>query len=286
MLSDRSTVGLKVGRLGLALAAVRDLREFRGPVSAEELEQFETDVLAWGQLPGRFCCGCYAYGQQHAVGECAGCRRQVPVDDKHSYCRLCRAQATWAIKASGKASVIEPYLRHVTCQQLFFANLQRPRNGGPSVGEAGRRVLRRLPLPDPSHMITEWMQLTLFTATRDFRRFDRERHADLADPWLVRAWKAARAQGEARGWSRWIASDVNRALVIVLSGYREGEPIRYSDGPASAFARRRRSWCRVAKYALRKAMDRTELDARRHVAKEASVAFVAAAATLLSPNNR
>lgn len=30
----------------MALAAVRDLRGFRGPVSAEELEQFETDVLA------------------------------------------------------------------------------------------------------------------------------------------------------------------------------------------------------------------------------------------------
>ncbi|GAO08306.1 hypothetical protein TPA0598_03_07670 [Streptomyces lydicamycinicus] len=41
-----------------------------------------------------------------------------------------------------------------------------------------------------------------------------------------------------------------------------------------------------ATYALRKATDRTELDARRHAAKEASVAFIAAAATLLSPNNR
>ncbi|GAB7028766.1 hypothetical protein AB0G35_28160 [Streptomyces sp. NPDC021749] len=41
-----------------------------------------------------------------------------------------------------------------------------------------------------------------------------------------------------------------------------------------------------ATYALRKAIDRTELDARRHAAKEASVAFIAAAATLLSPNNR
>ncbi|MEW2581512.1 hypothetical protein [Streptomyces syringium] len=30
----------------MALAAVRDLHEFRDPVSAEELEQFETDVLA------------------------------------------------------------------------------------------------------------------------------------------------------------------------------------------------------------------------------------------------
>lgn len=30
----------------MALAAVRDLRDFRDPASAEELEQFETDVLA------------------------------------------------------------------------------------------------------------------------------------------------------------------------------------------------------------------------------------------------
>ncbi|MFJ9944864.1 hypothetical protein [Streptomyces erythrochromogenes] len=41
-----------------------------------------------------------------------------------------------------------------------------------------------------------------------------------------------------------------------------------------------------ATYALRKAADRTELDARRHAAKEASVAFIAAAASLLSPADR
>ncbi|MFD3511489.1 protein kilB [Nocardia sp. NPDC058666] len=41
-----------------------------------------------------------------------------------------------------------------------------------------------------------------------------------------------------------------------------------------------------ATYALRKAADRAELDARRHAAKEASAAFVAAAATLLSPDHR
>ncbi|MFG2395182.1 hypothetical protein ACGFYF_40945 [Streptomyces lavendulae] len=39
-------IGVKVRMLGLALAAVRDLREFRDPVSAEEVEQFESDVLA------------------------------------------------------------------------------------------------------------------------------------------------------------------------------------------------------------------------------------------------
>ncbi|WP_406356116.1 hypothetical protein OHB56_27010 [Streptomyces sp. NBC_01635] len=45
-MADWSSVGVKVGRLGLAPAVVRDLREFRDPVSAEEPEQFETDVLA------------------------------------------------------------------------------------------------------------------------------------------------------------------------------------------------------------------------------------------------
>ncbi|WP_232265696.1 hypothetical protein [Streptomyces pactum] len=38
-----------------------------------------------------------------------------------------------------------------------------------------------------------------------------------------------------------------------------------------------------ATYALRRAVDRTELDARRHAAKEATVAFVAEAAALLGP---
>lgn len=152
-----------------------------------------------------------------------------PVDDKHGYCRLCRAQATWAIKASGKASVIEPYLRPVTCQQLFFANLQRLKNSGPRVGKAGRRVLKPLPLPEPPRVIARSTELTLFTVTRGFRRFNRELHADLANPCLVRARQAARALGEARGWCRWITSDVNRALVIVLSGFGEGESIRYSE---------------------------------------------------------
>ena len=43
---DQFTIGLKVRGLGLALAAVRDLRDVRPPATAEELEQFETDLLA------------------------------------------------------------------------------------------------------------------------------------------------------------------------------------------------------------------------------------------------
>lgn len=43
---DEFTIGLKVRGLGSALAAVRDLRDVRPPATAEELEQFETDLLA------------------------------------------------------------------------------------------------------------------------------------------------------------------------------------------------------------------------------------------------
>ncbi|GAA2607695.1 MULTISPECIES: hypothetical protein [Streptomyces] len=78
--------------------------------------------------------------------------------------------------------MVEPYLRWVTCQQYFFANLQRPKNGGPRGGKAGRRVLKPPPVPEPHHVIATSTQLTLFTAPRDFRRFDRELHADLANP--------------------------------------------------------------------------------------------------------
>ncbi|MGW2032938.1 hypothetical protein [Streptomyces sp. NPDC001811] len=45
-MSDRFTIGVKVRGLGFALTVVRDLRDVRPPATAEELEQFETDVLA------------------------------------------------------------------------------------------------------------------------------------------------------------------------------------------------------------------------------------------------
>lgn len=188
--------------------------------------------FAWGQLPGRFCRGCYTYGQGHAVAACAGCRREVAVHEEHGYCRLCRAQATWAIKAAGvtgRDSLLLPFLLKVKHQQLFFANMQRPRNGGPPVGRAGRRQLRVKPpaaVPPPT---TNWHQPELVTAARDFGQFDRRQHADLDNPRLVRARREARALGETRGWTRWIVSDVDRALVIVLSGHVEGEVLRHSE---------------------------------------------------------
>lgn len=190
-----------------------------------------TGCLAWGSLPLRLFCGaCQSFGANHEPGECAACRRVVPL--KKGYCRLCWAQASLEAKASPQArgTVLEPFLRKIRFQQLFLADLQRPRMRGPKVGRQGRRA--RKPRPQPSQPIppTGWMQLKLpIEIRRDFTRDDRRRHADLANPWLVRARATAQAIGEVHGWSRWVAREVDRGLVILLSRHVDGDKIRYSE---------------------------------------------------------
>lgn len=189
-----------------------------------------TGCLAWGALPLRLFCGaCQSFGVNHEAGECAACHRVVPL--KKGYCRLCWAQASLEAKASPQArgTVLEPFLRKIRYQQLFLADLQRPRMRGPKAGRNGRRARRTRPQPPQLAPPTRWAQLKLpIEIRRDFTRFDRRRHADLASPWLIRARAAAQTIGEARGWTRWVASDVDRALVILLSGHVDGDKIHYS----------------------------------------------------------
>ncbi|MFE1472140.1 hypothetical protein [Nocardiopsis dassonvillei] len=76
----------------------------------------------------------------------------------------------------------------------------------------------------------EWQQLRLdVTVRRDYSAFDRQQHADLTNPTLAHARQVARAFGETRGWSRWVAKDVDRALVILLSLHQPGDRIRFSE---------------------------------------------------------
>lgn len=157
--------------------------------------------FAWGVLPGRYCRACYSFGQTHETGNCAACRRVVPL--KKGYCRLCWMQAS--LEAKGQVTVLEPFLRKVGCHQLGFAGMQRwgARTPGKRIGRQGRRGLRPHPGPLPADPVTGWEQLRLpFGASRDYSRFARRQHADLANPALIRARQAARAAGEARGWTR------------------------------------------------------------------------------------
>lgn len=191
--------------------------------------------LAWGSLPGRWLCGaCQTFTRTYEKGECAACRRVVPL--RKGYCRLCWAQASLEAKASPQAqgTVLEPFLRKIRYQQLFLADCQRPRLNGPRVGRGGqpgrRRGRRPRPGPPSPAPPIRWTQLRLpIEIRRDFTRFDRRRHADLTNPWLIRARAAAQTIGEVRGWSHWVASDVDRALVILLSTHTDGDKIRYSE---------------------------------------------------------
>jgi hypothetical protein len=168
---------------------------------------------------------CLTFAAAHEPGECAACHRVVPL--KKGYCRLCWMQAS--MEARGQVTILEPFLREVRHQQLSFADMQRwgARVPGRPVGKRGRRAAR--PRPEPPRPVTGWIQLKFFDAGRDYTRFDRRRHADFTSPWLARGRAAAQAIGEARGWTRWVASDVDRALVILLSGHADGADICYSE---------------------------------------------------------
>jgi len=182
--------------------------------------------FAWGLLPGRYCAACSSFAQNHPTGVCAGCDRTVPL--KKGYCRLCWCQAS--LQAKGEVTVLGPYPARVHDHQLFFAWMHKPRQPGSRLGKRGRRAARlRTPPPPPRPPITGWTQLRLFDMPRDFTRFDRRQHADLDNPWPAWAQHTARKLGEAHGWTRWVAGDVDRALVILLSHHIQGETIRYSE---------------------------------------------------------
>ncbi len=170
---------------------------------------------------------CLSFAAAHEPGECAACHRVVPL--KKGYCRLCWMQAS--LEAKGQVTVLEPFLREVRHQQLSFAGMQRwgARVRGRPVGKGGRRAARPRPEPLAPRLATGWVQLKLLDARRDYTRFDRRRHADLASPWLARGRAAAQAIGEARGWTRWVDGGVDRALVILLSVHADGDEICYSE---------------------------------------------------------
>jgi hypothetical protein len=144
---------------------------------------------------------------------------------KKGYCRLCWAQAS--LEATGQVTVLAPYLEALSHCQLFFADMRRAmmRRGNPPCRSYPRPVTPPLP-PRP---IPPGVQLSILEAPRDLRRFDRSQHADLANPWLAVGRQAASDIAEVHGWSASIRAEVDRALVIVLSGRTDGNRIRYSE---------------------------------------------------------
>jgi len=161
--------------------------------------------------------------------------RGLPPSDRgqNGYCRLCRLQALDDAKAAGKTAISEPFLHNLRCPQLFFARMHRDhyrRPGRALLGKQGRRGLRPQPMAQPLAASPDGDQLRLpLEVRRDYSRFTRARHADLTNPTLIRAQRVAASFGESRGWSHWLVNDVDRALVILLSGHIDGDKIRFSE---------------------------------------------------------
>jgi integrase len=149
----------------------------------------------------------------------------VPI--KKGYCRMCWMQAS--LEAKGQVSVLQPFLERIRHHQLRFAAMQRPRQPGVRVGKQGRRVLKLQPNPPETRRAVAWTQLRMADVRRDYSGFERRRDADYANPALISARRAATLIAEAHGWTLGVQADVDRALVILLSGHADGDTIRFSE---------------------------------------------------------
>jgi hypothetical protein len=149
----------------------------------------------------------------------------VPI--KKGYCRMCWMQAS--LEAKGQVSVLQPFLERICHHQLRFAAMQRPRQPGVRVGKQGRRVLKLQPRPPETRRAVAWTQLRMADVRRDYSGFERRRHADYANPALISARRAAALIAETHGWTVGVQADVDRALVILLSGHADGDTIRFSE---------------------------------------------------------
>ncbi len=135
-----------------------------------------------------------------------------------------------SLEARGQVSVLQPFLERIRHHQLRFAAMQHMRQPGVRLGKEGRRSLKPRPQPavirEASRACT---QLRLVDVRRDYSRFERRRHGDYDNPALIAARRAAALIAEARGWTLGVQADVDRALVILLSGHADGDTIAFSE---------------------------------------------------------
>ncbi len=180
--------------------------------------------LAWGVVYGGYCRACYDFRRRHPSAPCAVCGRDVPL--KNGHCRLCWLQA--ATQAVNPPIVTEADLTTVTCHQLRFAGMTTMR--GPRSGSRLRacRPALAADLAPAAPRPADGGQLQLHLPGAG-RAFDRALHAEHTSPVLARARRIAHATGEAHGWNSKLVAELDRALVIVLSGHADGDRFQHSE---------------------------------------------------------
>lgn len=188
------------------------------PTAAKPASSCPT-CLSWGVLYAGYCRACYDFRRRHPSARCSGCHRMVPL--KNDYCRLCWLQA--ALQAESPPVVTEADLAGVISHQLAFAGTTKMR--GPRSGT-------RLARPQPEPVTTPvrpadggQLQLHLPAAAR---AFDWELHAELTNPTLAEVRRIAARMSQAHGWNPKLVAELDRALVILLSGHAD-ERFRYSE---------------------------------------------------------
>jgi hypothetical protein len=198
-----------------------------GRVSANKPATSCVGCFAWGVLPGQSCRACYTFARLHDPGDCAACGRVVPV--KTGYCRLPWQQAS--LDAKDHITLLQPFLERVTHQQLFLTGMHRIRQPGPLVGKQGRRGPRPQPsIDDTRKSAAGWTQQRFpFDVRRDYSRYDRHRHTDPSNPTLIRAQRPPELSPSAAAGPTASPNDVDRALVILLSGHSDDDQIRHSE---------------------------------------------------------
>ena len=183
------------------------------------------DCGAWGVMYAGCCRGCYDFRRGHPAAPCGGCGRTLPV--KHDYCRACWLQA--ALQAADPPAVTAVDLAAVRHHQLFFAGTNKMR--GPRSGVRRRAARGKAsPAEAPSRPVRDadggQLQMHLPGPTR---AFDHGLHAEPDNPCLVRARRVAATIAETRGWNTKLAAELDRALVICLSGHPETVQFTHSE---------------------------------------------------------
>jgi site-specific recombinase XerD len=133
------------------------------------------------------------------------------------YCRLCQHQAKLQLGVVRIRGPVSTGVRFCGWQ-LFFADMPTA------------RVLPVEPEPGLGTGHAEARgQMALLSCTHDFLRFSSARLANPSNPALIAARRAAQRRRETYGWSHWLAREVDRALVALLSQHIDGDHIRYSE---------------------------------------------------------
>lgn len=181
--------------------------------------------LSWGVLYAGYCRACYDFRRRHASAPCSGCRREVPL--KNGYCRLCWLQA--GMQAANPPVVTEADLAGVVSHQLAFAGTTKMRGPRSSARHSlARKTAPAEPDPLPARRPADGGQLQLHLPAAG-RAFDWAAHAEPTNPALARARRIAERMSQAHGWNPTLVTELDRALVILLSGHPDGQRFRRSE---------------------------------------------------------